>query len=111
MSDESEHSESEFYYPEMLTDMELLQLPTDVQREDKKSSAKLLTGEEVHNFIRCFIFFQNDVTEFHLPCLVSGAVAEVESEQKPHRARKHFGIMDAELIFFKDALDIFVCQG
>ena len=32
--------------------MELLQLPTDVQREDKKTSAKLLTGEEVHNFIR-----------------------------------------------------------
>ena len=32
--------------------MELLQLPTDVQREEKKSSAKLLTGEEVHNFIR-----------------------------------------------------------
>ena len=46
MSDESEHSESEFYYPEELTDMELLQLPTDVQREDKKSSAKLLIGEE-----------------------------------------------------------------
>ena len=32
--------------------MELLPLPTDVQREDKKSSPKLLTGEEVHNFIR-----------------------------------------------------------
>ena len=39
-------------YPEELTDMELLQLPTDVQREDKKSSVKLLTGEEIHNFIR-----------------------------------------------------------
>ena len=52
MSDESEHSGSEFYYPEELTDMELLQLPTDVEREDKKkSSAKLLTGDEVHNFI------------------------------------------------------------
>ena len=34
MSDESEHSESEFYYPEELTDMELLQLPTDVQRKE-----------------------------------------------------------------------------
>ena len=50
MSDESKPSESEFYYPEELTDMEVLQLPTDVQ--DKKSSAKLLKGEEVHNFIR-----------------------------------------------------------
>ena len=58
-----------------------------------------------------FFFFFNDVTEFHRPSLVSGAVAEVENEQKPHRARKHFGIMDAERIFCKDALDIFVCQG
>ena len=46
----SEHSDSEFYYPDDLSDTELLQLPTSFESEEKKS--KLLTDEEVHNFIR-----------------------------------------------------------
>ena len=50
MSDMSEHSDSEFYYPDDLSDTELLQLPTSFESEEKKS--KLLTDEEVHNFIR-----------------------------------------------------------
>ena len=50
MSDVSEHSESEIYYPDDLSDTELLQLPTSFESEEKKS--KLLTDEEVHNFIR-----------------------------------------------------------
>ena len=50
MSDVSEHSDSEFYYPDDLSDTELLQLPTSFESEEKKS--KLLTDEEVHNFIR-----------------------------------------------------------
>ena len=50
MSDVSEHSDSEFYYIDDLSDTELLQLPTSFESEEKKS--KLLTDEEVHNFIR-----------------------------------------------------------
>ena len=50
MSDVGEHSDSEFYYPDDLSDTELLQQPTSLESEEKKS--KLLTDEEVHNFIR-----------------------------------------------------------
>jgi hypothetical protein len=50
MSDESEHSESEFYYPGELSDAELLQSPTHSESTERKST--LLTNEEVHNFIR-----------------------------------------------------------
>ena len=62
-------------------------------------------------FATRFIFSQNDIAKFHLPCFVSGSVAEVESEQEPHRTWKDIRIMDAELILIKDALNIFVCQG
>ena len=68
MSDESEHSKSEFYYPEELTDMELLQLPTDAQREDKKSSAKLLTGEQKGNTVKKTTYDINVVHRFFLEC-------------------------------------------
>ena len=50
MSDVGEHSDSEFYYPNDLSDTELPQQPTSLESEEKKS--KLLTDEEVHNFIR-----------------------------------------------------------
>ena len=50
MSDVSEHSDSEFYYPDDLSDTKLLQQPTSFESEEKKS--KLLTYEEVQNFIR-----------------------------------------------------------
>ena len=50
MSDVTEHSDSEFYYPDDLSDAELLQQPTSFGSEEKKS--KLLKDEEVHNFIR-----------------------------------------------------------
>ena len=50
MSDVGEHSDSEFYYPDDLSDTELLQQPTSLESDEKKS--KLLTDEEVHNFIR-----------------------------------------------------------
>ena len=51
MSDESDYSDSEFYYPDELSDAELLQLPTYSESEESGKS-KLLTNEEVHNFIR-----------------------------------------------------------
>jgi len=50
MSDESEHSESEFYYPGELSHAELPQSPTHSESTEKKST--LLTNEEVHNFLR-----------------------------------------------------------
>ena len=50
MSDVGKHSDSEFYYPDDLSDTELLQQPTSLESEEKKS--KLLTDEEGHNFIR-----------------------------------------------------------
>jgi len=50
VSDESEHSESEFYYPGELSDVELLQSPTHSKGTEIKST--LLTTEEVHNFLR-----------------------------------------------------------
>ena len=49
-SDESEHSESEFYYPGELSDAELLQSPTYSESTERKST--LLTNEKVHNFLR-----------------------------------------------------------
>jgi len=51
MSDESEHSESEFYYPDKLSDKELLQSPTH-SAESKERKSTLLTNEEVYNFLR-----------------------------------------------------------
>jgi len=50
MSEESEHSESEFYYPDKLSDTELLQSPTHSESKERKST--LLTNEEVHTFLR-----------------------------------------------------------
>jgi len=45
MSDESEHSESEFYYPGELSDTELLHSPTHSESTETKST--LLKNEEV----------------------------------------------------------------
>ena len=51
MSHESEHSESEFYYPGELSHAELLlQLPTHSQ--SKERNLTLLANEEAHNFLR-----------------------------------------------------------
>ena len=50
MSDESELSESEFYYPGERSDAELLQSSTHSESTEKKST--LLATEEVHNFLR-----------------------------------------------------------
>jgi len=50
ISDEIEHSESEFYYPGELSDAELLQSPTHSESTERKST--LLTTEELHNFLR-----------------------------------------------------------
>ena len=50
LSNESEHSNREFYYPSELSDAELLQLPTYSESTERKTT--LLTSEEVHNFIR-----------------------------------------------------------
>ena len=51
MSDESDYSDSEFYYPGELSDAELLQLPT-YSKSEQSGKSKLLTNEGVHNFIR-----------------------------------------------------------
>ena len=50
MSHESEHSESEFYYPDELSHAELLQSPT--HSESKERNLTLLAIEEAHNFLR-----------------------------------------------------------
>ena len=50
MSHESEHSESEFYYPGKLSHAEQLQSPT--HSESKERSLTLLANEEAHNFLR-----------------------------------------------------------
>ena len=50
ISDESEHSESEVYYPGELSDVELLQSPTHSESTERKLT--VLTTEEVHNFLR-----------------------------------------------------------
>ena len=50
MSHESEHSESEFYYPGELSHAELLQLST--LSESKERSLTLLANEKAHNFLR-----------------------------------------------------------
>ena len=50
MSHESEHSESEFYYPGELSHAELLQSPT--HSESKERNLTLLANEETHNFLR-----------------------------------------------------------
>jgi len=50
MSNESEHSDSELYYPCELSDAELLQSPTYSESTERMST--LLTNAEVHNFIR-----------------------------------------------------------
>ena len=50
MSDKSEHSESEVYYPGELSDAELLQSLTHSESTERKST--VLTTEEVHNFLR-----------------------------------------------------------
>jgi len=50
MSEESGHSESEFYYLDKLSDTELLQSPTHSESKERKST--LLTNEEVHTFLR-----------------------------------------------------------
>ena len=51
MSHESEHSQSEFYYPGELCHAELLhQSPTHSESEERKLT--LLANEEAHNFLR-----------------------------------------------------------
>ena len=50
MSDESKHSESEFYYPGEMSLAELLQSPT--HSESKERNLTLVANEEAHNFIR-----------------------------------------------------------
>ena len=50
MSHESEHSESEFYYPGELSHAELLQSPT--LPESKEKNLTLLANEEAHKFLR-----------------------------------------------------------
>ena len=47
--DESESSESKFYYSSELSDAELLRSPTHSESTERKST--LLTNEEVHNFL------------------------------------------------------------
>ena len=49
MSEVNEDSNSEFYYPDDLSDMELLQQPTFIESGEKKS--KLLGDEEIRSFI------------------------------------------------------------
>ena len=39
MSDASEHYDNKFYYPDDLSDMELLQKPTYFESEEKKSNS------------------------------------------------------------------------
>jgi len=54
MSDVSKHYDNKFYYPDDLSDMELLQKPTYFESEGKKS--KLLTDVEVHmNVLQRFL--------------------------------------------------------
>jgi len=50
MSVESEHAESEVYYPGELTDVEPLQSPTHPGSTERKST--VLTNEKVHKFLR-----------------------------------------------------------
>ena len=51
MGHESEHSQSEFYYPFELSHAELLhQSPT--HSESKERNLTLLANEEAHNFLR-----------------------------------------------------------
>ena len=50
MSNESDHSESEFFYPGELSHAELLQSPT--HSESKETNLTLLANEEAHNFLR-----------------------------------------------------------
>ena len=51
MSHESEHSESEFYYPgEFRSHAELLQSPT--HSESKERNLTFLANEEAHSFLR-----------------------------------------------------------
>ena len=50
MNHESEHFESEFYYPGELSHAELLQSPT--HSESKERNLTLLANEETHNFLR-----------------------------------------------------------
>ena len=51
MSHESEHSQSEFYYPGELSHAELIhQSPT--HSESKERNLTLLANEEAHNFLR-----------------------------------------------------------
>ena len=51
MSHESEHSQSEFYYPGELFHVELIhQSPT--HSENKERNLTLLANEEAHNFLR-----------------------------------------------------------
>ena len=51
MSHESEHCQSEFYYPGELSHAELLpQSPTDSESEERNLT--LLANEEAHNFLR-----------------------------------------------------------
>jgi len=45
---ESEHSDSEFYYPCELSDAKMLQLPTHSEAAERKA---LLTNEEIEKFI------------------------------------------------------------
>ena len=45
---ESEHSDSEFYYPGELSDAEMLQLPTHSESTERKS---LLSNQEIKKFI------------------------------------------------------------
>ena len=53
MSHESEHSQSEFYYPGELSRAELIhQSPT--HSESKERNLTLLANEEAHNFLRSY---------------------------------------------------------
>ena len=49
IADESEHSESKFYYSSELSDAELLRSPTHSESTEWKPT--LLTNKEVHNFL------------------------------------------------------------
>ena len=51
MSHESEHSESEFYYPGELSHAELLH-QSSTNSESKEKNLSLLANEEAHNFLR-----------------------------------------------------------
>ena len=98
MSDESEHSESEFYYPGETSHAELFQSPT--HSESKERNLTLLANKEARNFLRNQQANRQSRKQlFRINCLLIGKVKTFQISKQ-----------SAKLLSFKSIKEFIVGQ-